>query len=95
MTAKEAIKILSRRTTIPGDGYSFEEINEAIDMAIAAIEKRIPKKPVAHESTDITNTRYYDYSCPTCGKWVYKKLPFEERNREICPDCGQALCWEE
>ena len=37
MTREEAINILERRTTIPGDGFTWEQINEAIDMAIAAL----------------------------------------------------------
>lgn len=37
MTTKEAIKILERKTTIPGDGYSFDPIEQAIDMAISAL----------------------------------------------------------
>lgn len=37
MTREEAINILNRRTTIPGDGFTREQINEAIDMAIQDI----------------------------------------------------------
>lgn len=37
MTREEAINILDRRTTIPGDGFTWEQINEAINMAIAAL----------------------------------------------------------
>lgn len=37
MTREEAERILDRRTTIPGDGASEEEINEAIDFAIEAL----------------------------------------------------------
>ena len=43
---KRAICILKRKTTIPGDGYSFEDIDAAIDFAIAYLEKDIPKKPI-------------------------------------------------
>lgn len=44
MTRDEAIKILERRTTIPGDGYSFEQINEAIDIAISIISSTTKKQ---------------------------------------------------
>ena len=37
MTREEAINILERRTTIPGEGFTWEQINEAIDMAISAL----------------------------------------------------------
>ena len=43
MTREEAIAILDRRTTIPGDGYTYEQINEAIDLAITAL------RPVSRE----------------------------------------------
>lgn len=45
MTREEAIICLERRTTIPGDGFSFDDINRAIDMAIRAIEYRIAQSP--------------------------------------------------
>lgn len=37
MTREEAANILDRRTTIPGDGYTYEQINGAIDLALAAL----------------------------------------------------------
>lgn len=37
MTLEEAANILDRRTTIPGDGYTYEQINGAIGLAIAAL----------------------------------------------------------
>ena len=43
MTREEAIAILDRRTTIPGDGYTYEQINEAIDLALSAL------RPVSRE----------------------------------------------
>lgn len=38
MTNQEAIAILERKTTIPGDGYTWEQIEEAIDVAVAALK---------------------------------------------------------
>lgn len=37
MDRQQAVTILERKTTIPGDGYTWEQINEAIDMAITAL----------------------------------------------------------
>lgn len=37
MTNEKAIAILERKTTIPSDGYTWEEIEEAISMAIRAL----------------------------------------------------------
>ena len=59
----------------------------AIDEAIKAMEKQIPKKPVSkYKYRDGENV------CPSC----------ETENRcrivmfweKFCPDCGQAIDWE-
>lgn len=34
MTREEAINILDRRTTIPGEGFTWEQINEAIEALL-------------------------------------------------------------
>lgn len=38
MTNEEAIAILERKTTIPGDGYTWEQIEEAINVAVVALK---------------------------------------------------------
>ena len=53
---------------------------EAVDMAITAMEKQIPKKP------KMPLDAYW--VCPTCGSKV--EHPFEH-----CRRCGQAICWEQ
>ena len=47
MDRKQAVTILKRKTTIPGDGYTWEQINEAIDMAFAALSP--PNDPLTLE----------------------------------------------
>lgn len=47
MDRQQAVTILERKTTIPGDGYTWEQINEAIDMAIAALSP--PNDPLTLE----------------------------------------------
>ena len=47
MDRKQAVTILKRKTTIPGDGYTWEQIIEAIDMAIAALSP--PNEPLTIE----------------------------------------------
>ena len=47
MDRKQAVTVLKRKTTIPGDGYTWEQINEAIDMAIAALSP--PNEPLTIE----------------------------------------------
>lgn len=49
MTREEAINILNRRTTIPGNGFTREQINEAIDMAIQDILRGMREQVSAWE----------------------------------------------
>lgn len=41
MTSEKAIEILARKTTIPDEGETFDEICEAFDMAISALSADI------------------------------------------------------
>lgn len=59
---------------------------EAINMAIADMEKQIPKKPMEY---------IMRYICPNC-----ESLEIEQYNElggstffDYCPDCGQKLDW--
>lgn len=64
---------------------------KSLDIAINAIEKQIPKKPL-----NIEETKYkVSYKCPVCetvhvNGWCGTnwKLPF-------CSICGQALDWSD
>ena len=61
---------------------TFKEQEEALVMAIKALEKQIPKKYVWHKDMN----RIGRMSCPTCLKIV----PHDE----YCCNCGQKLDWE-
>lgn len=56
---------------------------EALEAAIEAVEKQIPKKP----SQDSVNGLHYSPTCPNCNKW------FEEYEHHC--ECGQAIDWSE
>lgn len=58
-----------------------EEHKQAIDKAIKALKKQIPKKP----KRDITEAA----PCPVCGFSVIEKI------ENFCPHCGQALDWRD
>ena len=72
MTRAEAINILERKTTIPGDGYTFEQINEALDLAIAAL--RGPTREMVEEvwrgcyTCDELRAMNISISCSTHGQ---------------------------
>lgn len=57
---------------------------EAIEMAISALEKQIPKKP------EQGTTNAFIYVCPNCGGPV-GSLEVEEIWCDFCPKCGQAI----
>ena len=111
MTENEAIEALRLiNTSRVHPFYSWEEMAEVRDIAISAlkevqqyrkigtveecreaVEKQKPKK--------ITIRDWNPTKCPTCshelsaslGDGYYKHPTFLER----CPNCGQAISWEE
>lgn len=103
MTNKEAIMILESIQPSCGEKYSFSEseIYEAIDMAISAIEKQIPKKP----KTIITNKEIkgnFRMVCPSCGWIMFERVTTKDRSEPIiyrvlnfCNTCGQRVDWSE
>ena len=89
MEPERVIKILKRKTTIPGDGYSYDEIEEAIEFAIKEVGKCIPKKPV--------RASWSPSKCSTCEASLSTHLGdgyFRELWYERCPECGQKLNME-
>ena len=56
-----------------------------INMAIEALEKQIPKKPVSVTISGISRYKSGACECGTAIAMVYK----------YCPNCGQAIDWEE
>lgn len=102
MTREEAANILDRRTTIPGDGYAWEQINEAIDMAISALTPPTQEQMERVWCAEWLNF-YGDYStaeCSKCGELV-EVSPDEQPQKEFfdafnkfykfCPFCGRAM----
>lgn len=87
MEAREAIEVLTDKDTSIGtlkcDDTAWRKLQPAIDMAVKALEKQIPKKPI------------YDalYACPNCHT-IMLQGTFEESGK-CCKECGQALDWEE
>lgn len=68
MDRKQAVTILKRKTTIPGDGYTWEQINEAIDMAITVLSP--PNEPLTQADLDSMDYDkvWLDYGAD--GEWA-------------------------
>ena len=95
MTEDKAIELLEyiRKTGNGEAPYVGCAQNIAIEMAINALEKQIPKNP-----TPIDYEKYMDtvknalflkgaYWCPNCNHVV--------KCGTYCSDCGQKLDWDE
>ena len=89
MTRAEAIEILERRTTIPGDGYTFEQINEALDLALAAL------RPVSRERVEkVWRGRWV--KCKHADYYVCNKCSTVSKTGEdeFCKSCGAPMTGE-
>lgn len=94
MTYEEAINEIKY---LIGDGVVLEHIVvdlpqesiEALKVAIEAIEKQIPKKPIKNDLS------YSGYCCPTCKSNVYQLRSHNIYKTPYCIFCGQAIDWSE
>ena len=87
-TYEEAIRELEDRylsISCYADKEACNKANEAIDIAIQALEKQIPKKVISDEAFG---------RCPVCG-YIFNSELVNEYNIKYCPDCGQALDWSD
>lgn len=74
MTREEAINILDRRTTIPGDGFTWEQINEAIDMAISALRLVSREQVILCKDCQYWQGNNGGYPHPEC-RWGNDETP--------------------
>ena len=83
MTYEEAIKNINALNAVCGQkGLYDAEFESALDLAILALEKQIPKKPYK----DNENGVYEKEHCPSCHRSLFP-------NDHHCK-CGQAIDWE-
>ncbi len=93
MTIKEAIGQL--KCNVEGDYINLDDL-ESFNLAIPALEKQIPKKPIGiydeneHHIKD--DDGFYEPAlfgiCPICNKEVQDGMIY-------CSFCGQALDWSD
>lgn len=90
MTENETIEIIKNFPKWNLDDLWLEndKMDELVDMAIKALEKQIPKKPIKSKEQKI---RYVNtYYCPT------RNLGFTGFNiAKWCYHCGQKLDWSD
>jgi len=61
--------------------YPHEQLINALDMAMEALKKQQPKKPVKRGETL--------FNCPNCSRRYMGVF----MNPRFCSECGQALDW--
>ena len=88
MTYEEAIKhfkSLQKRYTKEHNGRMCEKVN----LALEALEKQIPKKPLIRKAEDYFGNVKHTL-CPNCQEtdFVFTKPCF-------CHHCGQAIDWSD
>jgi hypothetical protein len=78
------------------DGEIPIDDKTALEMAIQALEKQIPKK-VKREFATMGGciTCFETDVCPACGKDFYIEDLGQTMYCSFCPDCGQALDWSD
>ena len=88
MRVQEAIKAI--KDNKPTSGYYI--LCEALDMAIKALEKQIPKKPDLEGDGYWNGQLIYDtWICPCCEE--HYEVDYEKY--DCCPNCGQVIDWSE
>ena len=91
MTESEAIEKLKNMrlfmqiTDKNSDCKFTEDDYKANEMALQALEKQIPKKPIFYA---------HDYYCSVCNSLVGNN-EFEWKRFKYCDTCGQKLDWSD
>lgn len=92
MTESEAIKELHKIR--PRGGIIPQKRADALDVAIQALEKQIPKKPVMKQYFENLEDEYL--CCPTCGEILTDRIPADNKTFYFhCMNCGQKLDWSD
>lgn len=98
---EEAKLILAvmKQTTMSGKGHidiAKNKVIDTLDIAIAVIDKQIPKKPIRKDKNGEFDGNWTKI-CPTCGRLLVERITTPEESRPIIYNnsnvclCGQAL----
>lgn len=99
MKENEAIREFQQNIDMP---FGSNISREASKLAVSAMQKQIPKKPVHdgcfdsegiwHEWNGV-NGRPYDL-CPKCNTNLCCEMPYDNKPK-YCKHCGQKLDWSD
>lgn len=87
MTPNEAINLLDELKTIYDSMFQYSTFYmKALDMAIDALKKQVPTKPVGEH--------YAHMRCPSCNHRIRSGMGSSSRRRDNwCNYCGQKILW--
>lgn len=90
MTLEETIGILEKdiHTDPPKSAITARKHDKAILMALKALEKQIPKKPIEKFTGD-----EYVCECPICHGLTDTPKEVVIQSVQYCSWCGQKLDW--
>ena len=92
MTNKETMEKL-KYSIEPNQGFIElrKQIEEAIKVAIEALEKQIPEIPDYEGDGYADGELVYDtWICPRCGR--HYEIDYD--HYVYCPECGQLISWD-
>lgn len=93
MNNTEAIELLKQDLT-----YVSQNQTDAYKIAIEAIEKNTPKKPIASgQIEEYDGFHFKSMGCPNCFNIVgevEQDLNIAVNMKMYCPNCGQAILWK-
>lgn len=100
MTESEAIEKLKNMRLFMqiedknNDCKFTEDDYKANEMAIQALEKQIPKKPIMKKYFEDLEDEYL--CCPTCGEILTDRIPADNKTFYFhCMNCGQKFDWSD
>ena len=85
MTPAEVIRTLKRLAPNPYDFLA----RKAVEEAIKALEKQVPKKPHKIHDMNVNGHPYYESVCHDC------EYVLDACKDDFCPNCGQAIDWSD
>lgn len=91
MTESEAIKEFQQNIDMP---FGSNISRKASELAIQALEKQIPKKPIIKQYFKDMEEEYL--CCPTCGEILTDRIPADNKTFYFhCMNCGQKFDWSD
>lgn len=90
MNREEAIEILKRKTTIPNEGESFDDICEALKMGIGALENQKTGHWINRHNIYANKT----FDTKVCSECQYEYSYDAETgisNANYCSNCGAKM----